>query len=146
MGATKASTLPTPVSAPPAGTGRGGVHPSAVLAIDPTVSRDASSFQPTKQGAPSPWGAALNDMVQLANDGEIEIGRYYRIGQFNSANGAGTRKAQLADSNTVPRLVLYKFDFQVEATAVSSELWAALVHRETAEMARRVGEHMAGLS
>lgn len=111
------------------GTGRGGAHAPAVIPIDPTISRDAHTFPPSPgRGAPSPWRDELQRMVEMANDGEVEIGKYYLIGRFNSANGAQTRRAQLVDSLLLPALVLYEFDFKVETRSpVTSELWVALV-------------------
>lgn len=110
------------------GTGRGGAHAPAVVPIDPAVARDAETFPPSPgRGAPSPWRDELQRMVELANDGVVEIGKYYLIGRFNSANGAQTRRAQLMDSTLLPTLVLYEFDFKVEALPARSELWVALV-------------------
>lgn len=131
------------------GTGKGGAHSPAIIPIDPSLSRPPDSFPVSPgRGAPSPWRDELERMVELANDGEVEIGRYYLIGTFKSANGAANRKAGLEDSTLLPTLVLYRFDFKVESTPVTSELWVALLHRETvgAQVAREVGQRMRGLS
>lgn len=111
-------------------TGQGGKHPSAVVPIDPAISRDGDSFPVVKQGAPSPWRDELDRMVAMVNADQLEVGAYYLIGRFNSAKGAGNRKAALDESTLLPALRLYAFDFKVSwPTPASSELWVALVPR-----------------
>ncbi len=112
------------------GTGKGGAHQPAVVSIDPTLARGVEDFpESAKAGAQSPWRAELSRMVDLANEGEVEIGKYYLVGKFNSANGAATRKSLLDDSK-LPVLLLYLFDFKtLNPTPTTSELWVAIVHR-----------------
>ncbi len=113
-------------------TGRGGQHDTAIVDIDPADQRDADDFEPPRRGPKSPWTTQLERLVDLLEAGQLAAGKYVKIGDFRSAQGAQMRADELisrrdSTSDLEPMVADgWQFRYRWHTIEGGSELWACI--------------------
>lgn len=117
-----------------AGTGRGGEFDAAIIDIDPHNGKVDEEFAGAGASGQvrSPWYRQLAELIKLHQAETAQVGVWYAIGTFSSAQGAANRKRLLEGSESlVPLLEAYVFEFRAESFRhqARSVLWARLVEK-----------------
>lgn len=112
------------------GTGRGGLHDAAIVEIDPRLQLDDDDLPPAQTRPKSPWTLQLELLVDMVDDGRVEPGKFVRIGEFKSEQGAQQRASRMHEME--PKLREWAFEYRwktVPSPLAVGKKWSVLYAR-----------------